>query len=33
MAVMDAYAKVDFYDADLVSMLKKYKLVKGKDKR
>ncbi len=31
--VRDSFAMVDFYDAELVQMLKKYKLVKGADKR
>jgi hypothetical protein len=32
-SVRDSFSMVDFYDADLVQMLKKYKLVKGSDKR
>jgi sulfur relay (sulfurtransferase) DsrC/TusE family protein len=31
--VRDSFAMIDFYDADLVQMLKKYKLVKGGDKK
>lgn len=31
--VRDSFASVDFYDADLVQVLKKLKLVKGKEKR
>lgn len=31
--VRDSFAMIDFYDAELVQMLKKYKLVKGADKR
>ena len=30
--VRDSFAMIDFYDADLVQMLKKYKLVQGGDK-
>ena len=32
-SVRDSFAMVDFYDADLVQMLKKFKLVKGSDKK
>lgn len=31
--IRDSFAMIDFYDADLVQMLKKYKLVKGGDKK
>lgn len=31
--VRDCFALIDFYDADLVMMLKKFKLVQGSDKR
>ena len=31
--IMETFAKVDFYDNDLVQGLKKYKLVKGSGKR
>ena len=31
--VRDSFAMIDFYDAELVQMLKKYKLVKGGDKK
>ena len=31
--VAEYYSRVDFYDNDLVSALKKYKLVKGSDKK
>ena len=30
---METFAKVDFYDNDLVQSLKKYKLVRGSGKR
>ena len=31
--VLLSFGKIDFYDNDLVQALKKYKLVKGQDKR
>ena len=31
--VRDSFAMIDFYDVDLVNALKKYKLVKGGEKR
>jgi len=31
--IRDSFAMVDFYDTDLVQMLKKYKLVKGADRK
>ncbi len=31
--IRDSFAMIDFYDVDLVQMLKKYKLVKGADKK
>lgn len=32
-SIRDSFAMVDFYDADLVQMLKKFKMVKGADKK
>ena len=32
-SIVDSFSKIDFYDNDLVQALKKYKLVKGSDKR
>lgn len=32
-SIRDSFAIVDFYDADLVQMLKKFKMVKGSDKK
>lgn len=32
-SIRDSFAMVDFYDADLVNAMKKFKIVKGGDKK